>query len=109
MFIHVHFKFSSTSIPVYILLQRNCQYIQLIRELITCRIRAQWLTASDDEATRIPPFATVVNLSEEKLFPRILLAGPCGEVDVRVTASWLGYADHRLGIQELKFDLGTRN
>ena len=106
MFIHVHFKFSSTSIPVYILLQRNCQYIQLIRELITCRIRAQWLTASDDEATRSLPFATLVNLSEEKLF---LHAGPCGEVDVRVTASWLGYADHRLGFQELKFDLGTRN
>jgi len=77
--------------------------------VITCRTRAQWLTASDDEATRSTPFAIVVNLSEEKLFLRILLAGPCGEVDVRVTASWLGYADHRLGIQELKFDLGTRN
>ena len=78
MFIHVHFKFSSTSIPVYILLQRNCQYIQLIRELITCRIRAQWLTASDDEATRITynktqssqppkPITGIINKSIQKI------------------------------------------
>jgi hypothetical protein len=50
------------------------------RKRLTSRVRTQWFTTSHNEATRSPPFATVVEFSKEKLFIRSLLAGPCSEV-----------------------------